>query len=188
MPLSKGHWIAYSSEQWKAAYVGRAREMFRILKDQHCGQVAWVLQPGFEQRELMACHRELINRLQGEAVRLAGGRVLDILTNDKAYGPDRTHFNRTYVLQLGQALFRLVGASGQIIRGQCLSCHNILAPQEIAAAAEILPLRPSQLTRIALAAGPDLECLIAPARQANPRRTKPTRTHRNWRQTVPAET
>ena len=175
MPVSKGRWIAYSSEKWKQAYVSRAREMFRILQDQHCGQVAWVLQPGFEQRELMACHRELINRLQGEAVRLAGGRVLDILTNDKAYGPDRTHFNRTYVLQLGQALFRLVGASSQIIRGQCLSCHSIRAPQEIAVEADIFPLRLSQATLIALAAAPELECPIAPVPAANPRRVRSTR-------------
>ena len=48
--------------------------MAQTLADRRCGQVLWVLQPGFEKREAMACHRELINEVQGSALHQARRR------------------------------------------------------------------------------------------------------------------
>jgi hypothetical protein len=169
IPVSKGQWIGYGSEKWKAVYVDRTKEAYRILKGTRCRQVVWVLQPGFELREAMACHRELINRLQGEGVRLSGGKALDIITNDKAYGPDKIHFNRTYVLELGHALFQLVETSDQIRNRQCLSCHRSMTPQEVARETDIFPLRLVQPALISQAAMV-LKCRIAPANRRTSRK------------------
>jgi hypothetical protein len=138
MPTAKQQWIAYSSPAWKEAYGGRTLQMARTLAEQRCGQVLWVLQPGFEQRNAMACHRELINEVQREAVRLDRTRVLEIVTNEAAYMKDKTHFNRAYLLQLGPAMFQLVDTARQIAHGQCLVCHrNVsVSPSD----AEMLPL------------------------------------------------
>jgi hypothetical protein len=98
-----------------------------------------VLQPGFEKRDAMACHRELINEIQREAVTLDRTRVLEIATSEAAYGVDKTHFNRAYVLQLGPALFQLVDTAGQFLHKGCLACHrNLELPAQDAA---IFPLR-----------------------------------------------
>ena len=48
IPVAKNQWIAYGSQAWRAAYADRTREMARILTGQRCGQLIWVLQPGFE--------------------------------------------------------------------------------------------------------------------------------------------
>jgi hypothetical protein len=139
IPISKKKWIAYGSPQWRDTYAGRTREMAQILTERRCGMLIWVLQPGFEKRDAMACHRELINEVQREAVRLDRTRVLEISTSEAAYGSDNTHFTRAYVLQLGPALFHLVDASCQIIHKGCLACHRNVEglPRE----SEIFPLR-----------------------------------------------
>jgi lysophospholipase L1-like esterase len=140
IPAGEKQWIAYGSPQWRAAYAGRTREMARILTERRCGQLIWVLQPGFEKRDAMACHRELINEVQRELFGMERTRVLEIATDESAYGPDRTHFNRAYLLELGPALFHLVDTSGQIVHAGCLACHRNLEPAR--PDAEIFPLRP----------------------------------------------
>jgi hypothetical protein len=138
IPAGPKQWIAYGSPQWKAAYAARTMDLGQTL-GRRCGQVLWVLQPGFEKRNAMACHRELINEVQRDTLHLARTRVLEIETSEAAYGPDQTHFNRDYLLRLGPALFQLIDTSRQIAHRQCLSCHqNVdLSPP----AADILPLR-----------------------------------------------
>ena len=122
--VSEKRWIAYGSPQWRDAYAGRTREMALTLTQRRCGLVIWVLQPGFEKRDAMACHRELINEVQREALRVDRTRVLEISTSEAAYGPDKTHFSRAYVLELGPALFHLVDTSRQIVHMGCLRCHR----------------------------------------------------------------
>jgi hypothetical protein len=113
--------------------------MALVLTERRCGQIIWVLQPGFEKQDAMACHRELINELQREALRLGRARVLEISTSETAYGPDRTHFNRAYLLQLGPVLFQLVDTSRQIAHMGCLACHQYI--DRLPPEREIFPLR-----------------------------------------------
>jgi len=138
IPVAKNQWIAYGSPSWKAAYAERTRALARTLVEHRCGLVVWVLQPGFERRDIMACHRELINELQREAVHLDRTRVLELATRETDYGTDKTHFNRAYVLELGPALFHLVDTSRQILHGQCLACHR--TPDRLMRQPEIRPL------------------------------------------------
>ncbi|MGO9231021.1 MAG: hypothetical protein ACLQKA_17670 [Bryobacteraceae bacterium] len=139
IPASKKGWIAYGSPQWRDTYAGRTREMALMLTERRCRLLFWVLQPGFEKRDAMACHRELINEVQREALRLDRTRVLEISTSEAAYGPDKTHFNRAYLLQLGPALFQLVDTSRQIIHMGCLACHRNM--EGLTQESEVLPLR-----------------------------------------------
>ncbi len=140
IPVSKNQWIAYGSPEWRYAYAARTREMALVLTESRCGMVIWVLQPGFEKRDAMACHRELINEVQREALRLDRTRVLELSTSAAAYGPDKTHFNRAYVLQLGPPLFQLVDTSRQILHTGCLSCHRNL--EGLTREPDLSPLRP----------------------------------------------
>jgi len=139
IPVSEKGWIAYGSPRWRDAYAGRTREMALTLIEHRCGLLIWVLQPGFEKQDAMACHRELINEVQRETLRLDRTRVLEISTSEAAYGPDKTHFNRAYLLQLGPALFHLVDTSGQIIHTGCLACHRNI--EGLARESGIFPLR-----------------------------------------------
>ena len=139
IPAAPKQWIRYGSPPWKEAYAGRTLAMARALADGRCGQVLWVLQPGFEKRDALACHRELINEVQREMVRLNRTRVLEIVTSESDYGRDRTHLNRACLLQLGPALYHLVDSARQIVHGGCLRCHGNVAVSP--PAAEILPLR-----------------------------------------------
>lgn len=140
IPLSKKEWIAYGSPQWRDAYASRTRELALLLTERRCGLPIWVLQPGFEKRDAMACHRELIDEVQREALRLDRTRVLEMATSETAYGPDKTHFNRAFVLQLGPALFQLVDTSRQIVHGRCLACHGNM--EGLTPDPGIFPLRP----------------------------------------------
>ena len=142
IPVGDKHWIAYGSPQWKEAYGKRTREMAVALTERHCGLLIWVLQPGFEKQNALACHRELINEVQRDALHLPRTRVLEIATSEKDYGRDKTHFNRAYLLQLGLALFRFLDTSRQIVHMGCLSCHQ--KPERLKWEPEILPLRTGQ--------------------------------------------
>jgi hypothetical protein len=113
--------------------------MALVLTNSRCGLVIWVLQPGFEKRDAMACHRELINEVQRGALRLDHTRVLELATSAAAYGPDKTHFNRGYVLQLGPPLFQLVDTSRQILHAGCLACHRNV--ETLAREPDLSPLR-----------------------------------------------
>jgi len=120
-----GQWVAYGSPQWREAYGARTREMAQILVGRRCGEVLWVLQPGFEKRDALACHRELINEVQRDVVRLlVRTGVLEVVTNEGVYGQDKTHFNRAFLLQLGPALFQIVDATRQIVPARCSACHG----------------------------------------------------------------
>jgi len=173
IPLSKKQWIAYGSPQWRAAYAGRTRELAQVLMERRCGQVLWVLQPGFERRDAMACHRELINEIQREAVTLDRTRVLEIATSEAAYGADKTHFNRAYILQLGPALFQLVDRSSQILHRGCLACHrNLEMPAQDAA---IFPLGSWRRELAVPVWAPErigVQCRIAAPRRAALRRVR----------------
>lgn len=139
IPVSKKEWISYGSPPWKSTYAARTREMAMVLTERHCGLLIWVLQPGFERQDALACHRELINEVQREALRMNRTRVLEISTSEAAYGHDKTHFNRAYVLQLGIALFRLLDTSRQIVHAGCLGCHQ--RAERLRWEPEIPPLR-----------------------------------------------
>ena len=180
IPVSKTEWIAYGSPQWRDAYAGRTREMALALTERHCRLLFWVLQPGFERRSAMACHRELINELQCEALRLDRTRVLEILTSDAAYGPDKTHFNREYLLQLGPALFQLVDTSRQIIHMGCLTCHRNM--EGLTGESPDVPLRSWRKELAVPVWAPErvgVQCRIAVLKRVNVRRVRKV-AHRRW--------
>jgi hypothetical protein len=131
-------WIAYGSAEWREAYAKRTGDMARLLLDERCGQVLWVLQPGFEKRDGLACHRELVNEIQRETLRLDRARLLDVATTDAVYGADKTHFNRAFLLQLGPAMFQLIDTARQIDNGKCYACHRNV---DLRPTADIAPLR-----------------------------------------------
>jgi hypothetical protein len=171
IPAGKKQWIAYGSAQWRDAYAGRTREMALILTEHRCGLLIWVLQPGFEKQDAMACHRELINEVQREALRLDRTRVLELATSETVYGADKTHFNRAYLLELGPALFQLVDTSCQIIHRGCLACHRNVEglPRE----SEIFPLRSWRWELAAAVWAPGragVQCRMAVARRVSARR------------------
>jgi len=173
IPISKKRWIAYGSPQWRDAYAGLTREMALILTERHCGLLIWVLQPGFEKLDAMACHRELINEVQREVLRLDRTRVLEISTSEAAYGPDKTHFNRTYVLQLGPGLFHLVDTSSEIVHSGCLTCHR--NSEGLEREPEIFPLRPLRREVTLPVWGPErvgVQCRIAAPRRVTVRRAR----------------
>jgi hypothetical protein len=174
IPVAKDQWIAYGSLQWKEAYAGRTFELARILTERRCGMVMWVLQPGFEKRDALACHRELINEAQREALDLDRTRVLEIDTSAAAYGPDKTHFSRSYLLQLGPALLQLVDTSRQIIHMRCLACHRNVEGTPVEA--EILPLRWWRRELAQQVWAPErkgVQCRIAVEKRAKVRRRRP---------------
>jgi hypothetical protein len=173
IPISKKRWIAYGSPQWRDAYAALTREMALTLTERRCGLLIWVLQPGFEKREAMACHRELINEVQREALRLDRTRVLELSTSEAAYGPDKTHFNRAYVLQLGPVLFQLADTSSQIVGRGCLACHR--NTEGLAREPEIFPLRPLRSELAVPVWAPErvgVQCRTAVPRRITVRRAK----------------
>jgi hypothetical protein len=179
IPISKKQWIAYGSPQWRDAYAGLTREMALILTERRCGLLIWVLQPGFEKQDAMACHRELINEVQREALRLDRTRVLEISTSEAAYGADKTHFNRAYVLQLGPVLFRLVDRSSQILHAGCLTCHR--TTEGLAREPEIFPLRSSRRESVVPVWAPErvgVQCRAAAPKRAVVRRAWKVAHHR----------
>jgi hypothetical protein len=139
IPMPEKRWIAYGSPQWRDTYTVRTQALALMLTERRCGLVIWVLQPGFEKRDAMACHRELINEVQREALRLDRTRVLEISTSEAAYGPDKTHFSRGYLLELGPALFHLADTSCQTVHMGCLACHRNV--EGLTRDPEIFPLR-----------------------------------------------
>ena len=173
IPISKNQWIAYGSARWRDAYAGLTREMALILTERRCGVLIWVLQPGFEKQDAMACHRELINEVQREVLRLDRTRVLEISTSEAAYGPDKTHFNRAYLLQLGPVLFPLVDSSCQIIHSGCLLCHR--NTEGLAQEPEIFPLRPLRRELAVRLWAPErvgVQCRIAAPKRVAVRRAR----------------
>jgi len=182
IPVSKKQWIAYGSPQWRNAYAGRTRELALVLTERRCGLLIWVLQPGFEKLDAMACHRELIDEVQRDVLRLDRTRVLELSTSEAAYGSDNTHFNRAYVLQLGPALFHLVDASFQIIHSGCLGCHR--NTEGLTREPEIFPLRSSRRELAVPAWAPErvgVQCRIAVPRRATVRRARNFAHHRSQR-------
>ncbi len=171
MPAPQQQWIAYGSPAWRAAYADRTREMARTIAERRCGQIFWVLQPGFEKRDAMACHRELINEVQREALRLDRTRLLETLTTDDAYGKDKIHFSRSYLLQLGPAMFQLVDTARQVAHDHCLACHRNVDVSPPAAA--MLPLRwsnPETAEKIWAPERTGVQCRIAVVRKPSPRK------------------
>lgn len=134
----ENQWIAYGSPEWKKLYSERTLDMARTLIAQRCGRVLWVLQPGFEKRSELACHRELINELQRQALRLDRTGLVEIVTSTDAYGPDETHFNREFLLKLGAPLLQMVDTTRQFIRNKCDSCHTSVG---LVSTSEVYPLR-----------------------------------------------
>jgi lysophospholipase L1-like esterase len=173
IPVSKKQWIAYGSPQWRDAYAGRTREMAQILTEGRCGLLIWVLQPGFEKRDAMACHRELIDEVQREALRLDRTRVLELSTSEADYGPDKTHFNRAYLLQLGPALFNAVDTSRQIIHMGCLACHRNI--EAVTRGPEMFPLRSGRTGLAVPVWAPErvgVQCRIAAPKRVSIRRAR----------------
>ena len=164
-------WIAYGSPGWKEAYARGTLEMAQVLSGRRCRQVLWVLQPGFERQDALACHRELINELQSEVLQVPRTRVLQIATSEVSYGPDRTHFNRTFLLQLGPAMFQILDGARQIEHGRCLACHRSVD----AATANIYPLRWPQASAVAPVWEPNrtgIQCRIAVVKKAKARQAR----------------
>jgi hypothetical protein len=135
--------------------------------------VIWVLQPGFEKRDAMACHRELINEVQRAALRLDRTRVLEIATSEAAYGRDKTHFSRAYLLELGPALFHLVDTSCQIVHAGCLACHRNV--DVLMREPEVFPLRAWRKDLAVPVWAPErigVECRIAAPRRVAVRKAR----------------
>ena len=180
IPVSKKQWIAYGSPQWRNAYAGRTRELALVLTERRCGLLIWVLQPGFENRDAMACHRELINEVQRNALPPDRTRVLELSTFGADYGMDKTHFNRGYVLQLGPALFQVVDSSRQIIHMGCLTCHRNM--EGLTSEPEALPLRSWRRETAVPVWAPDrvgVQCRFPAPRRVTVSRARKG-AHRRW--------
>lgn len=142
IPDGHKHWITYRSNRWQSMYKDRVRNMLGILKSEHCKEVIWVLQPGFESYPYMSRERTLINEMQSQALNGTGTRVLDLETTAEAYSPDKTHFNGPFTLKLGAAVLQAVASTKQAIDGGCSSCHRPGFAEKIYAGEGILPLHP----------------------------------------------
>ena len=119
-----GKYFAFGTDKWKELYLGRVKGMADILAERRCRQIIWILQPGFERQKHMAEKHLVINVLQSEALQPSGSMVFEVTTSKEDYGADNTHFNRTFILKLGDAIFGLSAASKGLIQNRCFSCHN----------------------------------------------------------------
>ena len=168
---SSDKWLAYGSARWKEAYARSTFDMAQILAVRRCGQVVWVLQPGFEKQDSLACHRELINEIQRQVRQVPRTRVLEIATSEASYGRDKTHFNRDFLLQLGPPMFQILDGARQIEHGRCLICHRNVEPP----LANTLPLHWTRNEAAPHVWEPDrtgTQCRIAVVKRARARQSR----------------
>jgi lysophospholipase L1-like esterase len=164
-----GAWVNFGTAPWKEEYGRRIRGVVETLRQSRCRQVLWVLQPGFELRAFLACNRGTINEVQGDALEGTGIWVFRMITGTEAYGADSTHFNRLYVLALGQAAFRLVELHKQLAARDCAVCHRSLPVLSAIAEREVYPLAFLGTER---SAAPSIGCAVAAAAPATIARRK----------------
>jgi hypothetical protein len=119
-----GKYFAFGTDKWKELYLSRVKSMAGILTERRCRQIIWILQPGFERQKGMSEKHQVINVLQSEALQPSGSMVFEVTTSKEVYGGDNTHFNRNFILKLGDAILGLTAASKGLIQNHCFSCHN----------------------------------------------------------------
>lgn len=119
-----GKYFQFGTDKWKDLYRGRVKSMADTLAERRCKQIVWILQPGFERQKGMAEKHEVINVLQSEALAPSGSMVFEVATSKECYGADNTHFNRTFILKLGDAILSVAASSKGLIQNHCFSCHN----------------------------------------------------------------
>jgi hypothetical protein len=126
-----GKYFAFGTDRWKEVYLSRVKGMADTLTERRCKQIVWILQPGFERQKHMAEKHEVINVLQSEALAPSGSMVFEVATSKECYGADNTHFNRNFILKLGDAILAVSVASKGLIQNHCFSCHNGFDANEI---------------------------------------------------------
>ena len=126
-----GKYFFFGTDQWKEVYLSRAKAMVDTLAHKRCKQILWMLQPGFERQQRMAEKHVVVNELQSQALQASGSMAFELTTNREVYGSDNTHFNRDYMLKLGDAILSVVAESKPLIQNRCFSCHSGFDPESI---------------------------------------------------------
>ncbi len=113
-----------------------SRPIIGLARTDYFDYSGWLSEsePGFERLQRMAEKHQVINVLQSEALQPTGSMVFEVVTSKADYGADNTHFNRNYILKLGDAIFGLSAESKGLLQNRCFSCHkgfdanNVLSP------------------------------------------------------------
>jgi hypothetical protein len=57
-------WISVGTQRWQQIYQRRQEQMMATLKTNRCGEVVWLLQPGYEQNKYLTQYHQMINTVQ----------------------------------------------------------------------------------------------------------------------------
>ena len=141
IPASQaGRWIAYGIDLWKSSYTDRVRKVVRILQNGHCGDVLWILQPGFEKQPYLARNRGLINELQTTALKTAFIPVFATATKGSEYSGDGMHYNHEFALEIGGAVERAILLARQVRQSRCPACHGAGIVRRVLSRQNLQPL------------------------------------------------
>ncbi|HEV8145178.1 MAG TPA: hypothetical protein VGP79_02280 [Bryobacteraceae bacterium] len=137
----KNAWAFFGSDAWKELYATRVAGMLATLQQKRCKQIAWFLQPGFENHPSMARGRAPVNQVQAKVVAPTAAVVVEVVTGKDDYQADHVHYGRELMLRIGPALLEMADTARELTDGKCLSCHNPSIAEQTFRAREKQPLR-----------------------------------------------
>lgn len=139
-------WTSVGTERWQKLYQQRLEQMMVTLKTDRCGEVVWLLQPGYERNKYLSQYHQMINTVQFTGLQSSHTTAFEIIADPADYTPDGIHFNGPFALKLGQAVIKIIAFWKQYEQS-CSACHMAaryaeFAPREFAP----LILRAGQVT------------------------------------------
>jgi hypothetical protein len=137
----KYQWAFFGSEPWKELYATRVADMLAMLHQKRCKQVAWVLQPGFENHPSMAKGKVPVNQVQAKVVAPSPAVVFEVVTGKDDYQADHVHYGRELMLRMGPALVQVADTTRELLDGKCVACHGPAIADPVFRARETGPLR-----------------------------------------------
>jgi len=115
-------WTPVGTEQWQKIYQQRQEQMMATLKTDRCGEVVWLLQPGYEQNRYLRQYHQMINSVQFTGLQSSKTAAFEITADPADYTPDGIHFNGPFALKLGQAVMKVFAYWKQHVQS-CSGCH-----------------------------------------------------------------
>lgn len=129
-------WTPVGTERWRQIYLQRQEQMMSTLRMDRCGEVIWLLQPGYENNRYLSRYHRMINGVQLTGVQSSGTVAFEITAEPGDYTRDGIHFNAPFALKLGKAVVKLL-TSWKEQQQTCSGCHmttnhSDFAPKEVA--------------------------------------------------------
>ena len=142
-------WTSVGTERWQKLYQQRLEQMMVTLKTDRCGEVVWLLQPGYERNKYLSQYHQMINTVQLTGLQSTHTTAFEITADPADYTQDGIHFNGPFTLKLGQAVVKVFAYWKQYAQS-CSGCHMAtryaeFAPKEFAPlilrAAQVSPVQ-----------------------------------------------